>query len=222
VASDYEQERKGFWREDGDERVPEEVALQAWAASAHDALVRVAGDYHATISETDLAARVQDDSGVRTTRPPARWMRKLLGRMAVVYAAGDEPMLTTLVVDGAGQVGERHDDVALALDDVPITGVREREASAARMRLDCYRWAGSAPADGGVPAALPSRRTSRPAARTTTPREPRGPRAPRATSPRPPAAPPAPRRVAASDRPVAVCPRCFMALPATGICDTCD
>lgn len=29
-------------------------------------------------------------------------------------------------------------------------------------------------------------------------------------------------RVAASDRPDKLCPRCFIALPATGICDQCD
>ncbi|RYB92944.1 hypothetical protein EUA93_00385 [Nocardioides oleivorans] len=29
-------------------------------------------------------------------------------------------------------------------------------------------------------------------------------------------------RVAATDRPVNLCPRCYIALPATGICDTCD
>lgn len=33
---------------------------------------------------------------------------------------------------------------------------------------------------------------------------------------------PRPRRVAASDRPVDLCPRCFLALPATGVCDNCD
>ena len=31
-----------------------------------------------------------------------------------------------------------------------------------------------------------------------------------------------PRAPAKSDRPIAMCPRCFMALPATGICDNCD
>ena len=37
------------------------------------------------------------------------------------------------------------------------------------------------------------------------------------------ASPSTPRpRVAASDRPDNVCPRCFIALPATGICDQCD
>jgi len=33
---------------------------------------------------------------------------------------------------------------------------------------------------------------------------------------------PRPTRVAASDRPVNLCPRCYIALPATGICDQCD
>lgn len=37
------------------------------------------------------------------------------------------------------------------------------------------------------------------------------------------ATPSTPRpRVAASDKPDTLCPRCFIAVPATGICDTCD
>jgi hypothetical protein len=43
----------------------------------------------------------------------------------------------------------------------------------------------------------------------------------RSTSPRA-ASTPRPTRVAASDKPVTLCPRCFIALPATGVCDTCD
>jgi len=33
---------------------------------------------------------------------------------------------------------------------------------------------------------------------------------------------PRPGRVAASDKPVKLCPRCYLALPATGVCDNCD
>jgi hypothetical protein len=33
---------------------------------------------------------------------------------------------------------------------------------------------------------------------------------------------PRPTRVAATDKPVTLCPRCFIAVPATGICDSCD
>uniref|UniRef100_UPI001D0C44F9 hypothetical protein n=1 Tax=Nocardioides lijunqiniae TaxID=2760832 RepID=UPI001D0C44F9 len=45
------------------------------------------------------------------------------------------------------------------------------------------------------------------------------PRTPRVAKP---PAPPVKPRIAASDRPVTVCDRCFMALPATGVCDNCD
>lgn len=43
-----------------------------------------------------------------------------------------------------------------------------------------------------------------------------------AAAQRPSASRPAPkRRVAASDRPVTLCPTCFLAMPATGVCDNC-
>ncbi|RYU09698.1 hypothetical protein [Nocardioides iriomotensis] len=45
------------------------------------------------------------------------------------------------------------------------------------------------------------------------------PRAPRATRT---AAPAAPKRAKPADAPAKICPTCFMALPATGICDNCD
>ena len=51
-----------------------------------------------------------------------------------------------------------------------------------------------------------------PGTRSTTPRTPRATTT-RATTPRP--------RVAASDRVDKLCPTCFLALPATGICDNC-
>lgn len=55
----------------------------------------------------------------------------------------------------------------------------------------------------------------------TRARTPRTSTSPRATSSRSTGTP-RPSRVAASDKPVNLCPRCFIALPATGICDTCD
>jgi len=98
----------------------------------------------------------------------------------------EEPPLTSLVVGG-------YDDL-----------------DRARQRLECYQWAGSAPADGGVPAQLPD---AAPRRATRSPR-------PRSTGSR--AEAPARKRVAKTDRPVTVCPTCFMALPATGVCDNCD
>lgn len=59
-----------------------------------------------------------------------------------------------------------------------------------------------------------------PGTRARTPRTP----STRAASPRSStraSGTPRPTRVAASDRPVKLCPTCFLALPATGICDNC-
>jgi hypothetical protein len=188
--SHYSQERKGFWYEPDGTPTSETVALATWAQAAREILTRTAGTYHAVIRDSELAEELQATTGIRTTRSLDRWLHKVLAPVAVLCDSVGEPPLTSLVV-GA------HDDLA-----------------AARNRLECYQWAGSAPADGGVPAQLPDsapRRQSR-AARPARSRS--------ATS-RPDV--PAPkRRVAKTDRPVAVCPTCFMALPATGVCDNCD
>ena len=57
-------------------------------------------------------------------------------------------------------------------------------------------------------------KTRTPGTRASTPRTPRATTARPVTTARP--------RVAASDRPDKLCPRCYIALPATGICDQCD
>ena len=60
-----------------------------------------------------------------------------------------------------------------------------------------------------------------PGSRARTPRtSSASPRSPRTSTPR--ASTPRTSRVAATDKPVNLCPRCFIALPATGVCDTCD
>ncbi len=63
--------------------------------------------------------------------------------------------------------------------------------------------------DDSPPGASKTRATS---SRTSAPRA--SSRATAPSTPRP--------RVAASDKPDVLCPRCFIAVPATGICDTCD
>ncbi|WP_370247719.1 hypothetical protein [Nocardioides sp.] len=219
--SEYQQERKGFWHEPGGEQTSEAIALEAWVKLTHPILEEVAADYHAVIREADLAERLLRESHLGTTRPHEKWLPKVLAPLARVHARDGFPPLTALVVDHRGYVGERYDDVLRAADQLPLTDVGARERHAAVSRLACYVWAGSAPEDGGVPAALPRATSTR--TRTTTPRTPAAPRAPRAArTPAAPKAPAPPKRVHAVDRPVAVCPRCFMALPATGLCDTCD
>lgn len=224
--SEYQQERKGFWHEPGGQQTSEAIALEAWVKLTHPILEEVAADYHAVIREAELAERLLRESHLGTTRPHEKWLPKVLAPLARVHARDGFPPLTALVVDHRGYVGERYDDVLRAAEQLPITDVGARERHAAVARLACYVWAGSAPEDGGVPAALPRATTSRTRTASTTSTAPRAPRSPAA--PRTPRAakvpkePAAPKRVHAVDRPVAVCPRCFMALPATGLCDTCD
>ncbi len=191
APSHYTQQRKGFWHEPDGTPTSESIALETWARVARDVLVRTAATYHAVVRESDLAEELQSTTHIHTTRHHDQWLSKVLGPISVFCERVGEPNLAALVV-GSG------DDLV-----------------AARDRLECYRWAGAAPADGGVPAQLPGTAPKRAAATRSATR-----RAP-ASSPgsRAPAAKP---RVAKSDRPVSVCPSCFMALPATGICDNCD
>jgi hypothetical protein len=183
APSHYTQERKGFWYEPDGTPTSESIALENWARTAREILTRTAGTYHAVVREEELAEELQASTGIHTTRHLDRWLAKVLGPIAVLCERTGEPPLTSLVVGTS--------------DDL----------DAARQRLECYRWAGSAPADGGVPAQLPGTAPPR-AARTRS-----------STSRARTAAPK--RRVAKSDQPVAVCPTCFMALPATGVCDNC-
>lgn len=67
------------------------------------------------------------------------------------------------------------------------------------------------------PAARATRSTASTSSATRAPREPKEPRAPRAAK-----APAAPKRAKPAEAPAKICPTCFMALPATGICDNCD
>lgn len=208
-------QRQGFWREPSGIPTSEAIALEAWVREAYDALGTVATTYHAVITTDDLAERVQEASDIRTSRPPTQWLGKVLLPVAHLCHRNGEPPLTALVIDPrSGWVGEAYDEVRRVAERSPILDPVKREEHAARARLECYVWEGSAPEDGGEPAPVPtpSRRASR------APRASAAPRTPRVLKPPAPTARP---RVAASDRPVTVCPTCFLALPATGVCDDC-
>ncbi len=225
VVSEYQQERKGFWYEPEGTGTSEAIALETWARATHEILEQTALEYHATITEGALAHRLLTETGISTSRPHPRWLAKLLQPLAALHHRDGYPPLTALVVDSRGWVGERYDDVLRAADELPITDPTARERHASRARLECYEWAGSVPEDGGHPEIVEMK----------APRAPRAPRAAAATAggasrstsaaatraPREPK-PVIPKKVAPADRPVNVCPRCFMAIPATGLCDNCD
>lgn len=216
-VSEYQQERKGFWYEPEGRGTSEAIALETWARVAHDVLEETATAYHRTITEADLAERLMAGTGIRTSRPHDKWLTKVLTPLAYLHHRDDYPPLTALVVDERGWVGERYDDVLRAAEQLPILVPAAREKHASAARLECYQWAGSAPEDGGFPAVVPSS-----TGRVRAPRAAAAPRTPRATKPPPEPKVVAPKKIADSDRVFNVCPTCFMAIPATGLCDNCD
>jgi hypothetical protein len=102
-------------------------ALTAWTPIARDALLATAHRYHATLSGDELAAAVQQESGIIHDQPASAWIGKLLDRVAAEAQRRDEPPLAALCVPDA--------------DD-------EQKA---QQRLVCYRaYADDLPDDGGV------------------------------------------------------------------------
>lgn len=202
-------EGRGYWRESDGSAISRETALRAWRKVAHLHLSALAGTYHATTTQDELAAYVQSQTGIHTSIPTGRWMNPLLSATAHLCRQLGEPPLTALVVQADGTVGPGYDDVLHLMGHSPIDDWQAREEHAARARLDCHRWAGvPEPVDGWQPQRpRPVPRPARPARQTKA-------RAAtmRATTPRR-SAPPAP---------IPVCPTCFLALPATGVCGSCD
>lgn len=182
--------------DDGPEDVTREQAEEAWAPEAHQILTRVAATYQALIDHSELAAEIQESSGIHTRRQVRSWIGPVLAEVARMNHERDEPPLTAMVVHKAdGTVGSGYDEVlrltgAAEVGDDPVT--REKHAAAARM--ECYRWAGaSMPAGGGRPALSP--RFEQIQARQRKERR-------------------------AAEQPN-ICAVCFMAIPPTGVCDNC-
>lgn len=118
-------------------------ALALWTPIALEVLIATAQKYHAVVTDEELAAVVQQQSGISHDQPPGAWIGKLLDRVALETRRRDEPPLAALCLYDA--------------DD-------EKKA---QQRLQCYRaYAQDLPADGGVAA-----RVARPAARTAARRE---------------------------------------------------
>jgi hypothetical protein len=210
------EERRGFWHEPDGTPTSRSIAFQQWALAAHDVLAETAGTYHGLITEAELVEAVQARTHIRTSQH--NWLTTVLTPVVHLCFRNGEPPLTALVVGPDRLVGERYDEILRVSDQSPITDPDKRERHAAEAQLACYRWAGSAPADGGEPRVPPLQVT--PTARRTTGRSTSPTRRASARTSGPKAS--KPRRVAKSDQPVTVCPSCFLALPATGVCDNCS
>jgi hypothetical protein len=191
-------QQRGYWRESDGSTVAVSQAHIVWTRAAYPALVDVASRYHAVITYAELAEAVQQASGVRTSVNQRHWIGKVLALVVREAHRRGDPPLTALVVHAAdGMVGTGYQDVLAVAGQPPILDEMDRELHAAAARLACYRHFGAdLPADGGIPALAPRLKTTvtRKAAAATA------------------AAPP---------RPPAICPTCFLELPATRVCDSC-
>ena len=192
------------------------AAREAWVRAARPVLEEAAGRYRALVRHKQLADRVQQATGITTTRPPATWVPDVLGAVAADCASRGEPLLSSLCVNVQGSVGPGY---AEAVEIVRGTYPADPDEHAAQERLECYRhWeAVGLPRDGGTAlrtahVTVPRRATARPASSR--------PAAPRRTpSPRKSATP---ATKAAEPKPERLCPTCFTVVPASGICDFCD
>ena len=180
-----------------------ESAQALWTSMARDVLVETARRYNAYVTSSQLAAEVQTRSGIRTKMLMPQWIGGVLGSVSDDCAQRGEPLLTALCV---GEDGSVNDGYPEAVERTSGSRPVDVELHAAGERLNCYRHFGAElPEDGGRPQL--TRRVAMPAAKPTTKRA----AAKKTATPK--------RQVV--ERPVAICPTCFMQLPSSGRCDTC-
>ena len=186
--------QRGYWRELGGTAVSASDALDAWARVAYPHLVSVAGIYHRVITYGELGDKVQQVSGIRTSALLHNWIGPVLGKVVREAHRRGDPALTSLVVHSDdGRVGAGYKEVLAVAGEPPIDDIVKREEHAAGARLLCYRrFAVDLPADGGVPALAPKLQAT--IARQTA---------------------------RSSGFSAQFCPRCFVQLPSTGVCDSC-
>lgn len=188
------QARPGIWREGAREvRVSKAEAEEAWAAAAYPVLEEVASRYGSVVYYKEVAERIQDLSGIRTTMLLSNWIGRVLGKVLHRTADEGKPPLTALVVRAEdGGVGDGYDESLVRYRGRPATSREERERFAAEDRLDCYRRYAKDVPEGARPRLTPQleeRLRTKKARPETVP---------------------------------AVCPTCYMQLPASGHCDACD
>lgn len=197
------------------------TARRAWAEAARPVLVEAAGRYRSLVTYKQMSAAVQEATGITSALPVARWIGGVLAEVTDECHARNEPFLSSLCVSVQGSVGEGYADaVEQARGERPV----DPDEHAAQERLDCYRhWeATGLPRDGGTPLRTAHFKTVRKSgtsapkprvatARTATPRKTAS--TPRKTASAATAPPP---------KPIPLCPRCYIQVPASGVCDFCD
>ncbi len=167
-------------------------ARAAWATAGRQVLLETAGVYHAVVTYKELSSAVMRMTGIRTKQLTHYWIGDVLGRVTDECERLEEPLLSSLCVNAEGSVGEGYAEGVLR-----ARGTRPEDADehAARERLECYRHFGAnLPPGGGVAALTPKVKASRDRA----------------------------RKARQAEKVSPMCPKCHIAVPASGVCDNCD
>ena len=114
---------------------PTESTRAAWAEAARPILIRTAQRYRAMISYKDLAAQMQEATGITTRQPMQHWMADVLDRVARDCAERNEPNLAALAVNAQGSVGAAYASTVL---DTRGEEIGDADDHAARERLACH------------------------------------------------------------------------------------
>lgn len=183
---------RGTYRVDDRSQVAFRAAVDLWVGIALGELIATAKTYGAVITYGELAGRVQEVSGIQTTKLLAYWIGGVLEKVAEEAVRAGEPPLTALCVHQDGTIGAGYANAPKSTGDSPGTDI---EHYAAEHRLLCYqKYARDLPADGGRPELTTAESNRRRWART---------QAKQTESPR-------------------LCQSCFTTLPTSGKCDYCD
>ncbi|TNU73674.1 hypothetical protein FH969_10095 [Miniimonas arenae] len=200
----------GTWHDAAPEvQVEFDVAVQAWVEATVPLLEEVAGRYGGYVLYGDLAHELFERTGYRTRMLSGNWMGKVLSPVQRATSTDGRPPLTSLVVHADGSVSDgyiTHGHLGGFTDDVA------RQNAAAADRLTCYRlYADDVPDD-----AQPRMTTA------WVDRYGEGPRPHREKSERAAARAAKAAAAARAEEPPAICPSCFMQLPVSGVCGSCD
>jgi hypothetical protein len=142
-------------------------ARAAWADAARDVLVPTARSYRGLVTFKELAAAVQEHTGITTTQLTTYWIGDVLSRVAVECDSRGEPILSSLCVDATGSVGAGY---VAAVELVRGKAPEDGDMHAAEERLACHRFFGAdLPAGGGTRALSTQEKTRRDRAKKSAP-----------------------------------------------------
>lgn len=198
----------GIWHEtDPDFPVDIRAALEAWAEEAVPLLQEVAAEPYGYLTVEDFAGRIQERTGFHTELDLPTWTGQVLEMVRRDTLPVDEvPPLTSLVVrEDTGEVGAQYRNAENTQGSMDAKTLME---VASQDRLACYRVYATVPEDAR-PKVTPLFKLAAYTADIKGARKP-------ATGRKKPAA-----KVVEPEPAPAVCPTCFMQLPASGECDNC-